>query len=114
MIMKKKSEYSFDARYRTTVLCVMEQLGTVYASTRKQTENGTLLFHDPQTGVDYGFYESGYCRRIVGGTYTTNYCYQLNRTVRVNGRYVRTLANPLEQLGIVTGAVVHYRSRMDC
>jgi hypothetical protein len=127
--MKK---YTFNARYRGTVNRVMEQLGLEYAGSPARIENGTLLFRDPQTGCLYGFYESGYCRRLIpsfvwGSSETIggkNYAgYQLNKTEKQlvqyqhNGRVyeclqkVRILANPMEQLGIVTAAIANYRNK---
>jgi hypothetical protein len=127
--MKK---YTFDARYRKSVDNVLTSMGLNLISTPRQIENGTLMYHDPYTKTIYALYESGYIRRLVpsfawGSSQTignkTYAGYQLNKTRReivqreYNGRIyefeqkVRIMANPMEQLGIVTAAIANYRNK---
>jgi hypothetical protein len=123
--------YRFRADYRKNVNNVMSEMGLRLVSSPRQIENGTLLYRDLETGCLYGLYESGYCRRFVesqSGCGQTikgrNYkMYQLNRRVKLNQRkpkktpfaktypprYMRIMANPIEQLGIVVSAITRYR-----
>lgn len=124
--------YNFTATHRKAIYSVMMELGLALVSTRKQIENGTLLFED--NGYLYGFYESGYCRRFVptdAGHSTAQKVngieyamYQLNRTYMENCIYQhidgtvykcrrkrRVLIGPMEQLGIVTAAIVRWRDK---
>lgn len=66
----------------------LETLGLVEVTSQRQANNGTVCYHDPQTGCDYMSYESGYVRRSYkakswwsGKTIET--IYQLNRTRKV-------------------------------
>ena len=128
--MEKRKLFNFNARYRTTVMNVMAELGLVHVGTPRQVENGTLMFRDPQAKCIYAFYESGYCRRLTmsySNSQTINNSfyamYQLNKTRKETVKYdyngrtseynrtVRILANPMEQLGIVSAAIANFRLR---
>ncbi len=125
-------QYKFDARYRQSVDRVLGSMGLYHVGTKKQVENGTLMYIDPRTDCLYALYESGYCRRFVpttmawGQAQTVNErgyaMYQLNRTYMENYIYQhmdgtvykcrrkrRVLVGPMEQLGIVTAAIANYR-----
>jgi hypothetical protein len=129
-----EKNYKFNARYRTAVATVMEEMGLTYISTKRRTNNGTLMFNDPITDCIYAFYESGYCRRLtprnlhwgVGdrindrgyAMYQLNPVYkekQLHKTSE--GKYYertstkRHLLNPMEQLGCVVMAITNYREK---
>jgi len=92
----------------------LSTLGLVEVTSQRQADNGTVCFHDPQTGCDYLSYESGYVRR----KYTTKYwrrgkditIYQLNKT-RTVGRTVRILEpNPDVRIDMIARATINYRS----
>ena len=127
----EKAFAPFNANTRKKIHAVMVDMGLSLISTPRQIENGTLLYKDPETQCLYSFHQSGYCRRYTplrqhwGAAYrinNTSYAmYQLNRTqygtkvTTYNGREyttyqkMRILANPVEQLGIVAGAIALYR-----
>jgi hypothetical protein len=96
-------------------------MGLDFISTPRQVENGTLMWHDPETDVKYAIYETGYIRRFFerynygylyseGATATKWSGYQLNRQRKVNRRNVRELATtPDELLGMLVRAIVSYR-----
>ena len=125
--------YKFNARFRSTVMAVADEIGLEFISNSRQVENGTLMFNDPKSDVKYAMYESGYVRRLVpigncpwGNSQTINgrghAMYQLNRVVR-NMHKSRTwnnqiydyrgvhriLASPDEQLGILVKSVAIWR-----
>ena len=121
----------FNANTRKKIHAVMADMGLTLISTRRQIANGTLMYRDPETNCLYSFHESGYCRRYIpqrlhwGTAFESNdtryAMYQLNRTqygtktTTYNGREytsyqkIRILANPVEQLGIVSAAIALYR-----
>lgn len=110
--------YKFNAQFRKSAVAVAEAIGLEFISTKRQVENGTLMFIDPETETQYAMYESGYVRRGVGGCWnhfrsssTSIRWYQLNRTERYHGRTVRMLAGPYEQLGILAKSVVNWREK---
>lgn len=47
------------------VLSVIAALGLIEVTSNAQYRNGTRMFFDPQTGVAYGSYSTGYSRRIL-------------------------------------------------
>ena len=106
--------HEFTTRFKNSVKDIMFETGLREIRTKRQKKN-TLLFHDSKTGCLYGFYESGYCRRLVPtdahwGTAQTifgqNYqMYQLNRVKKNKHSVERLKANPLEQLGLVITAI---------
>lgn len=125
--------YKFNASFRKSAAAVGEALGLEFISSKRQVENGTLMFNDSQTNVKYALYESGYVRRLVpigrqpwGNSQTIDSkghaMYQLNKvrkdfkTTTFNGKEytyyqnVRILANPEEQLGILAKSVVNWRN----
>jgi hypothetical protein len=127
--------YKFNASFRKSAAAVGEALGLEFISSKRQVENGTLMFNDSQTNVKYALYESGYVRRLVpigrqpwGNSQTIDSkghaMYQLNK-VRKDWKHVtsytgktysyyqnvRILANPEEQLGIFAKAVVNWRNK---
>jgi hypothetical protein len=124
--------YKFNARFRTAVMAVADEMGLEFISTPRQVENGTLMFNDPIGKVKYAMYESGYVRRLVPTTiWQTPYpnksgyaMYQLNRVIRnahkssiwnnkvynYRGAH-RVLAGPDEQLGILVKSVANWRNR---
>ena len=107
----------FNATFRLATASVAEELGLVLFSTKRQIENGTLEFYDPQTDVKYAIYESGYIRRFIRKTvrgvahgWNAWTGYQLNPQQNAFGRNERILIdNPNEQLGIMVRAIVNYR-----
>jgi len=107
-----KTEFcKFDARFRRAVLLVAESMGLEFISTRRQVENGTLSFYDPETETRYSLHESGYVRRYIPPTWWPHpewRGYQLNR---INQGFVKRtiLADPDAQLGIFVRAVLNYR-----
>lgn len=125
--------YKFNASFRKSAYAVATEMGLEFISTKRQVENGTLMFNDPQTNVKYAMYESGYIRRLVPTSFhwsssqniqdQGHQMYQLNKTRKelkttvYNGksytRYqtVRLLANPEEQLGILVKSVVNFRNK---
>jgi hypothetical protein len=127
--------YKFNASFRKSAAAVGEALGLEFISTRRQVENGTLMFNDPQANIKYAMYESGYVRRLIpvgncpwGNSQTINgrghAMYQLNKVrkehkafTNFNGeaysyyQNVRILAGPEEQLGILVKAVVNWRNK---
>ena len=125
--------YKFNASFRKSVAAVATELGMKFISTKRQVENGTLMFEDPETDSVYALYESGYIRRFIplgwhwGVAQTIkkrNYAmYQLNKvqfaekTTEYAGKtYTHTMkqrikANPEEQLGIFVKSVVNYRNK---
>ena len=127
--------YKFNARFRTAVMAVAEEMGLEFISTPRQVENGTLMFNDPIGKVKYAMYESGYVRRFIpvgicpwGNSQTIkgrgHQMYQLNRVIRNAHKssiwkdkvynYVgahRVLAGPDEQLGILVKSVANWRNR---
>lgn len=125
--------YKFNTSFRKTVLSVGNEIGLEFISTKRQVENGTLMFNDPQSNVKYALYESGYVRRLIpigktawGNSQTINSTghamYQLNKTrlgykttVYKEKEYtsyqkIRILANPEEQLRILVKSVVNWRN----
>lgn len=127
-----KNQYNFDARYRQSVDRVLGSMGLYHIGTKKQVENGTLMYMDPRTDCLYALYESGYIRRFTprqigwGTSYRrkeTNYAmYQLNPVYNENRKSidwkgnpflykvkVRRLLPPMEQLGRITIAITNYR-----
>lgn len=110
--------YKFNAQFRKSAAAVATELGLEFISTKRQIENGTLMFNDPQSNVEYALYESGYVRRLDGQA-----MYQLNKTrmgiktTTYKGKEythyqkIRVLANPDEQLGIFVKSVVNWRNR---
>jgi hypothetical protein len=126
--------YKFNASFRKSAVAVGEALGLEFISSKRQVENGTLMFNDPQSNVKYALYESGYVRRLTpldncpwGNSQTINErghaMYQLNKvrkewkqvtsyTGKTYSYYqnVRILANPEEQLGILVKSVVNWRN----
>jgi len=130
--MNRKQHFTtFNAYTRKKIHAVMTDMGLALISTRRQIENGTLMYRDPETQCLYSFHQSGYCRRYTpqrhhwGTAFESNgtryAMYQLNRvengtkTTTYNGKayttrhQIRILANPVEQLGIVTAAIALYR-----
>jgi len=125
------NQYTFNARYRQSVDRVLGSMGLYHVGTKKQVENGTLMYKDPRTDCLYALYESGYIRRLVprkirwGTSYRqeeTNYAmYQLNPVYNEIrkcpdpfGTYIytskrRRLLSPIEQLGRITIAITNYR-----
>jgi hypothetical protein len=117
----------FNATFRTSVLEVTKKLGLQFISTKRQVNNGTLMFLDPETGVKYAMHDSGYIRRHIKGFRHSFmkedpvYHYPLNKRAsyiapstngwnyRQNGTYM--LAGPDEQLGILVRAVINYRKK---
>lgn len=97
----------------------LETLGLVEVTSQRQADNGTVCFHDPQTGCDYLSYESGYVRRKYttkswwSGESVTS-IYQLNKT-RMVGRTFKTKERILEpnsekRIDMLAKAVVNYRN----
>lgn len=96
-------------------------LGLKNITTNRQAKNGTMMFHDPETGASYGLYTaSGYVRRIG----SSDRAYQLNqrpatmiRRYMQNGHtYTYTTKSIVlvydfaDQLDIAIKAVKNYRS----
>jgi hypothetical protein len=126
--------YKFNASFRKSAAAVATELGLEFISTKRQVENGTLMFNDPESNVKYAMYESGYVRRLVpigrqpwGNSQTIDSkghaMYQLNKTRKefkttvYNGRTythyqtIRIKANPEEQLGIFAKSIVNWRNK---
>jgi hypothetical protein len=121
--------YKFNASFRKSTYAVATEMGLEFISTKRQVENGTLMFNDPQTNVKYAMYESGYIRRLIptGFRWSSSQTvkeqmhqmYQLNKTHKVThqgSRYTyqmtaRIKANPEEQLGILVKSIVNYRNK---
>lgn len=125
--------YKFNASFRKSAAAVATELGLEFISTKRQVENGTLMFNDPETNVKYAMYESGYVRRLIptGFPWSSSQrvkdqmhqMYQLNKTrhgvktTTYNGKAytcrqkIRILANPDEQLGIFAKSIVNYRNK---
>jgi hypothetical protein len=125
--------YKFNASFRKSTYAVATEMGLEFISTKRQVENGTLMFNDPQTNVKYAMYESGYIRRLIptGFRWSSSQTvkeqmhqmYQLNKTRKdfkttvYNGRTythyqtIRIKANPEEQLGIFAKSIVNYRNK---
>jgi hypothetical protein len=108
----------FNAQFRKSAVAVAEAIGLEFISTKRQVENGTLVFNDAKTNTQYAMYESGYVRRGVNGCWNrfsgstaSLRWYQLNRTERYHGRTARILAGPCEQLGILVKSVVNWREK---
>jgi hypothetical protein len=124
----KKKHCKFNASFRQAAVRVAKELKLKFCSTRRQVENGTLMFKDRELkNVMYSLHESGYVRRhtLNRWSWVDRYDhYQLNKTTKAE-RYVyinpqktltvkdtvRILAGPEEQLGILVKAVVNYRKR---
>jgi len=125
-------QYKFDARYRQSVDRVLGSMGLFHIGTRRQVENGTLMYLDPRTNCLYALYESGYIRRFTpkqlawGQAFQYNgkgyAMYQLNPVYNENRTYTsldgkqhlykvkaRRLLSPIEQLGRITIAITNYR-----
>jgi hypothetical protein len=122
--------YKFNASFRKSTYAVATEMGLEFISTKRQVENGTLMFNDPQTNVKYAMYESGYVRRLTpigncpwGNSQTIqdrgHAMYQLNKTRKVPrsgpgwtfSSTERIKANPEEQLGIFVKSIVNYRNK---
>jgi len=126
--------YKFNASFRKSAAAVATELGLEFISTKRQVENGTLMFNDPESNVKYAMYESGYVRRLVpigncpwGNSQTINSkghaMYQLNKTrdgfktttykgkAYTSYQKIRILANPDEQLGIFAKSIVNWRNK---
>ncbi len=118
--------YKFNASFRKSAAAVATEMGLEFVSTKRQVENGTLMFYDPKTKTKYAMYESGYVRRLYKTSswgVKTQHVYQLNKTRKdykttvFNGKTytsyqtVRILANPEEQLGILVKSVVNFRNK---
>jgi|ETNmetMinimDraft_21_1059911.scaffolds.fasta_scaffold483478_1 hypothetical protein len=113
--------YKFTTQFKNGVKSVMSELG-LNEIENKRAKEGTMLFLDIKTGSIYGFYESGYCRRLIPTHFNTHWgtaqtilgrnyqMYQLNPTnVHKSGRKSRILSNPVEQLGLVVNAIARIR-----
>jgi hypothetical protein len=122
--MKKAEKYTkFNTPFRQAVVNIAEEIGLEFISTKRQVENGSLLFYDPQTGCKYGLYESGYIRRFIRtGTYPLNS--RSPRTVEYRNWRTNTqstyynkqaydFANANEQLGIFVRSVFSYRKTLN-
>ncbi|MDC0008770.1 hypothetical protein OAE73_00215 [bacterium] len=104
----------------------LETLKCIELTSQRQADNGTICYHDPETGCDYLSYESGYIRR----SYKTpspwipnkmrETIYQLNPQSKgyyiseYTGNIYETTArvmihNPQERLDRLARAVVNYR-----
>ena len=119
--------YKFNASFRKSAAAVATELGLEFISTKRQVENGTLMFNDPETNVKYAMYESGYVRRFIPTSFhwspfqtVKNQMYQLNKTRKVTHQTAkgypcqmteRVKANPEEQLGIFVKSIVNYRNK---
>ena len=121
--------YKFNASFRKSTYAVATEMGLEFISTKRQVENGTLMFNDPQTNVKYAMYESGYIRRLIptGFRWSSSQTvkeqmhqmYQLNKTHKVTHQgsgytyqmTARIKANPEEQLGILVKSIVNYRNK---
>ena len=121
--------YKFNASFRKSAYAVATEMGLEFISTKRQVENGTLMFNDPQTNVKYAMYESGYIRRLIptGFRWSSSQTvkeqmhqmYQLNKTHKVthqgsNYTYqmtARIKANPEKQLGILVKSIVNFRNK---
>ena len=114
----------FNANLRLSIDTAMRTLKLLYAGNNEHVNRGTLLYYDPIEECYYGFYESGYCRRLVptksrlGSTSVINgtpvSSYQLNKTIKTRWNKMRTkriLASPDEQLGRVIRGIISYRNR---
>ncbi len=117
----------FNACFRYSTVAVARELGLTFISTTRQIENGTLMFHDPETNVQYSLHESGYIRRHTSGyrhafmQKDPTYMYPLNKRTSwtkqsANGwKYRQTSsyqkAHGDEQLGILVRAVLNYRNK---
>lgn len=115
---------NFNFNFRLSIDTTMRTLGLLHAGSNRQVEKGTLIYYDPIEDCYYGFYESGYCRRLVptksrlGSTLVINgtpvSSYQLNKTIKTRWNKMRTkriLAGPDEQLGRVIRGIISYRNR---
>lgn len=119
---------TFDARFRKSAFKVAAELGLDFISTKRQVENGSLMFYDDDTDTKYTISESGYVRRYIRGTYSfqpTWRAYQLNPTTQSKipthtykgEQMYRTetirhmVLDPNAQLGILVKAVINYREK---
>jgi hypothetical protein len=113
--------YKFTTKFKNSVKDVMSDFGLNEIKTKRQ-KDGTMLFLDIKTGSIYGFYESGYCRRLIPTGFNTHWgaaqtilgrnyqMYQLNKTYPIDSRHkARLFANPVEQLGLVVSAITRIR-----
>jgi hypothetical protein len=127
------SNFKFNTQFKRQVSRVAQELGLIENTSDRQKQNGTISYVDPVvsttgTTVGYTLHESGYVRRFCVNNdrntstylYRTAGHYQLNRQERIpvtNGRTADILrysteripASPLEQLAILTVAVLNYR-----
>lgn len=109
--------YKFNASFRKSAAAVATELGVEFISTKRQVENGTLMFNDPKTNVNYAMYESGYVRRLLPAMYQLNKTRDGYKTRTYNGKdyttyqRIRIMANPDEQLGIFAKSIVNYRNK---
>ena len=103
----------------------LETLKCIELTSQRQADNGTICYHDPETGCDYLSYESGYIRRSYKtrswrSGKMTEIIYQLNPqskgyyVSKYNGNIYETTArvmvhNPQERLDRLARAVVNYR-----
>ena len=115
----------FNATFRQNVVTAATALGLESTTSKRQAENGTLAFYDPQTQATYTLHETGYVRRSYnanagwGGNLPYVKIYQLNQTriervkypTFTSSRTHRILVGPYEQLGIFVKSVLKYRGK---
>lgn len=59
----KSLNLTFSPSFKRAADTVAEDLGLENITSKRQKANGTICYHDPETGVDYTMHETGYIRR---------------------------------------------------
>jgi hypothetical protein len=106
---------TFTPQFRKAVESVAEEIGLLNATNPRHEKNGTIAYIDPVTSAVYTLHTNGYIRRThrrrmwYRGT-MQNVTYQLNPVRITQGRNVRIMMSPWEQLGKLTTSVISYRN----
>jgi|LakMenE01Jun11ns_1017448.scaffolds.fasta_scaffold9846467_2 hypothetical protein len=112
--MEKLNEIRNSDNYKKVIALRVEE-----TTTPKQEKNGTLKFHDAETGLDYMVYATGYARRgyFFKGKNGRNYgAYQLNNVKYISATAGREKTERILHVGdydtlleIIARAITNYR-----
>jgi hypothetical protein len=101
----------FNTHFKQSINDIAFIFGLEFVSlSKRQRDNGTLVFYDDVTECLYAVYESGYVRRFIKVSEKKWMGYQLNRTLKLDKQQIRILAQtPEEILGLMIIGVINYR-----
>jgi hypothetical protein len=105
----------------------ISKMGLIDVTTKKQGENGTRVYYDRATGVNYATYEKGYVRRLIPNYHSrfkAFHMYPVNPRIdskrewvsKISGEVIsytikgyQLVLDPVERLELLGKAVRNYR-----